>query len=339
MTPVQQRACRNASKGPRKTRSVYQVALLAFALTAASCDGDGGTIPNTLRFGQVGEIEVELHVPLRLGAGALHQTLRWSSSGAWTFQETIAYRGLVGDETFQRTVGDPSPLAGEYASFITQINDVQGIQLDIPDLPQELDEPCGATTTRIEFTIRDEARGQQKHWARCADGSLPNISPVGAGPDPAASRVVLAIQLARNRTVGEGFLGAYNGSVPFGTLDRGENTTSGLTAPAYVVTDQQWQAFWVSHRGAGTPPQVDFENEIVVVAAVGAREEAGDSVEVRRVLEVGNGTLTEVYERVPGDFCTPAARSHTPFHIVVAPRTPSPTRFADIRREEVSCGG
>ena len=112
-----------------------------------------------------------------------------------------------------------------------------------------------------------------------------------------------------------------------------------LAAPFPVLDDAAWSAFWLEHSGGTEPPEVDFESEMVIVAAVGQRHEAGDSVEVRRILPVLNGTLTHLFERVPGDFCSPVARTHYPFHIVVSPRTPSPIRFADVGVEFVPCGG
>jgi hypothetical protein len=279
-------------------------------------------------------------VPLQLRVGKLEQMLTWGSSGAWTFQESIWFRGLVGDEAFMRNPGDPSAYASDYASLITQVNEVTGLELWIEELPQDLDPQCGPTQTRVTFTIVDEVRNEERALTRCATGSMSNLTTLDAGPDPAASRVALAAQLARNRTLGEDFISTYSGSVPFGTLDRGEDTPTRLGAPVAFLEKNSWTSFWRDHAGAGAPaPPVEFSTEMVIVGAVGPRREAGDSVEVRRILRVNDGTLTEVFERVPGDFCSPASRSHVPYHIVVAPRTPTPIRFSDIRVERVPCGG
>lgn len=315
--------------------------LVAFALAlgAGACGDDGGPDPGALRFGQIGRIEVKLEAPLRLGEGRLEQTLVWSSSGAWSIHETISYRGLEGDESFSRSSGDPSQFAGAYASLITQLNEVQGLKLFIAELPTDSIPECGSTRTRLTFTIRDDAREQDTTWVRCADGSLTNVTPVGAGPDPAASRLVLATLLVKEATLGEGWTSEYLGSVPFGTLDRGENSGSSISAPVTFIDARGFGAFWEGHAPGSAVPVVDFTKEMVAVALVGVRREAGDSVEVRRVLQVDVGTLIEVVERVPGDFCSPVARTHVPYHIVVAPRTPIPHRFSDIRVEYVPCGG
>jgi hypothetical protein len=43
------------------------------------------------------------------------------------------------------------------------------------------------------------------------------------------------------------------------------------------------------------------------------------------VLPIEFGTQIQLWERRPGNFCTPAPRAHAPYHIVVAP-------IADERR-------
>jgi hypothetical protein len=337
-------ACTQEASPPRvmmaervRRHAVWTWALAALPL--AACAGDTGIPPQALRFGQLGEIEVHLEAPLQLGAGQLDQDIRWGSSGAWSLQESILYHDVAGDGDFVRNPGSPDQFASYYASLITQVNDQQGLQLDIPELPQDTMPTCGPVMSRITFTIHDNPRNADKSWTRCAYGSLGNLTPEGAGPDPAASRVALAAVLARNYTVGENFVSAYSGSVPFATLDRGEDTPATLTAPMSITDQRDWASFWQDHTGGKSqPPTVDFDKEMVIVAAVGKRSEAGDSVEVRRILQVDQGTLVHIWERIPGDFCSPVARSHTPFHIVVSPRTPLPIRFAEIHPDTVRCG-
>lgn len=318
--------------------------LLYLALASLLACGDNGTAPpGTLRIGQLGQIRAELEVPLRgattLAAGQLRQILTWESAGVWTLEESISYRDLLGDEESRGNPGDPALFAADYASLITQVNEVQGLELFIDELRRDTVPNCGQTGTRLTFSIRDDIRDEEYTWVRCVSGSLADLTPMDAGPDPAASRVALATMLARDRTLGEDFVSAYAGSVPFGTIDRGEDTPTRLSAPVAFLDESSWRAFWSDHAGAKTAsPAVDFSEEMVIVGAVGIRSEAGNSVEVRRVLQVYEGTLTEIFERVPGDFCSPAAQSHVPFHIVVAPRTPAPIRFADIRIERVPCG-
>ena len=169
-----------------------------------------------------------------------------------------------------------------------------------------------------------------------------SVSPPGASTSSSrhgAARRVVDAGAARNATWGPQRLSAYHGSVPFGTLARGDETLAMPSAPFPVLDDAAWSAFWLEHSGGPEAPEVDFDSEMVIVGAVGPRAEAGDSVEVRRILPVDIGTLAHVYERIPGDFCSPVARRHYPFHIVVSPRTPSPIQFAELGLERVPCGG
>jgi len=316
--------------------------VLCLSLGSAGCSDDGPIPPGALRFGQLGKIVVDMDTPLytppATGTGHLRQVLSWGSSGAWSLQESISYRDLVGDEDFERYTGVPGQSAGAYAEVIIQLNETSGLELDVPELPQDLDPDCGPGRTRVTFTIHDDAKEDSASWKRCVSGSLSGIRIDDAGPDFAASRIALAVQLVRDATVGNRWTSPYGGSVAFGTLDRGEDSGSSLSTPTVITDPSTWQSFWIEHAGSRPLPDVDFESDMVVVGIVGPREEAGDSVEVRRILQIDDGTRTEVVERVPGDFCSPAARTHVPYHIVAAPRTPPPRRFAAIQREEVPCG-
>ena len=105
-------------------------------------------------------------------------------------------------------------------------------------------------------------------------------------------------------------------------------------------TPTGWVDFWQTHKGNSLipPPEVDWSREMVLVAAVGKRSEAGDSIEIRRVLETGNGAQVTLFERIPGDFCSPASKAHYPVHVIVAPRTGDPIRFSELVTELVPCG-
>ena len=325
--------------------SVGSACALMIAAFAAACGDDIPIGPNALRFGLSGRISIHLETPLRVDpgtltpAGMLIQRLEWQSSGAWRVYERISYRGLTGDETLIRNSGDPFGFVGAYVQLITTVSSVEGLELDVPELPIGVTDECGPGRTRITFSITDLPRDSTSMWQQCADGSLSELRTVNAGPRPAAARLVQATLAARDATFGPDRLSAYNGSVPFGTLDRGEETLAMPAAPFVVLDDAAWSAFWLDHSGGTEPPEVNFDIEMVIVAAVGRRDEAGDSVEVRQILQVDNGTLAHLFERVPGDFCSPVARTHYPFHIVISPVTPTPIRFADINLEFVPCGG
>jgi hypothetical protein len=116
-----------------------------------------------------------------------------------------------------------------------------------------------------------------------------------------------------------------------------------------IESRDAWVTFWTAHTGSpANLPVVDFDKEVVIIGAVGQRPEAGETVEVRRVLPVGERTIVQTVLRVPGNFCSPVARTHRPIHIVVVPaeQVPRPITFARgtggtawSLREEVPCGG
>jgi len=326
------------------------ISLLVAALVSLStqaCGDDNGTPPpDTVRFGQLGEVEVGVVAILGEGVGELQQILTWGSSGSWVLREIISYRGLLGDETVTKNEGDPLAYASAYASLITQLNETEGVE--IFSISPELPEPCEAGQTRVTVTIWDETRREEISWVRCASGTLATLQTSEAGPDLEAGRVIQAAILVRDYTQGEDFVSAYVGSVPFGTLDRGEDSGAGLQEPTKFLSFPEgnpdpptgWRAFWAAHKGTPSSaiPDVYWEREMVLVAAVGVRTEAGDSVEVRRVLQTGDHTQVSLFERVPGDFCSPAARDHYPVHIIVAPRTVRPILFSEVETVRVPCG-
>lgn len=314
------------------------------------CGNDHGTPPpDTVRFGQVGEVTVATQAPLIVDErqGEIQQILTWGSSGSWVLREVISYRGLEGDETFRKNEGNPVAFASAYASLVLQLNETPGLEL-LTIAPME-DLECEDGETRVTVTIWDELREEERIWVRCAGGTLSGLKTSEAGPDLDAGRIIQAAILVRDYTHIGGFNSSYVGSLPFGTLDRTEDSGARLdghrvfySVPAgSSKTPTGWLAFWRDHNGTSSfsIPAVDWRNEFAVVAAVGLRREAGDSVEVRRVLQTRDSILIEVAERNPGDFCSPAARDHYPVHIIVAPRAFLPVGFSEKKQERVDCGG
>ena len=336
------------SMGSIDRRILFLVVVLLGPFNQACRDDIGTPPPGTLRFGQLGEIEVGVVAPLVFGGGSgeLQQVLTWGSSGVWVLREIISYRGLLGDETVSRNRGDPIAYASAYASLITQLNETAGLELF--SISPELPEPCASGRTRVTATIWDELQEKEISWVRCASGTLGTLQTSEAGPDLEAGRVIQAAILVRDFTQGPRFVSSYLGSVPFGTLDRGEESGAGLQEPRVFLSvplgnpnpPTGWLSFWATHNS--TPPSeiphVNWANEMALVAAVGVRGEAGDSVEVRRVLQTGEGTQVSIVERAPGNFCSPASRDHFPVHIIVAPRTLLPIRFSEVVTERVPCG-
>lgn len=322
--------------------------LAPFLALFSACSG-GGTQPGTFRFGQDGAVQIRVTTPRRAGGGEtgiLEQTMNWRSTGQWRLVEEISYRGEPGDSTVRRTQGDPGPYASSYASFITLVNEGKGVKLFVDELDPDLEPECGRTRSRVSVRIHDPRRSETVEWVRCASGSFSVLDPGDAGPpSTGAPRVIQTARMARDFVLGPEFRSAYVGTVPFATLARKEKSIDGTPEPAIFLGSEDeppaaWHDFWNTHVGSGEPPlEVNWGEEMVIAATVGEVPSAGNEVEVRRILPVDRGTQIEVFHRIPGDFCSPASGTHTPFHIVVAPRTTEPVRFQDqVRTEKFTCG-
>jgi hypothetical protein len=319
----------------------------ALLLCATACD-DGGTPPGTLRFGQIGEVRLHLSTPLGLeGKGELQQSLTWNSAGPWQLTEAILYRTEFGDDNTTRSTAPAEVLAGNYAVWITQVNDIESLRLFVPELDPGLDAQCTGDFSTVTLSIRDASLGEERRWERCAKGSLSSLVTADAGPDAAAGRVANAAVLMRDFVFPGGFTSTFAGSYPFATLHRADHSPVTVDAPTVIESRDAWVTFWTAHTGSPTGlPTVDFDKEVIIVGAIGQRQEAGEAVEIRKVLPVGEGTLVQVVWRVPGNFCSPVARTHRPIHIVVVPGdVPRPINFAQGApgvawsiREEVPCG-
>lgn len=331
--------------GPRPSvppgrRALGLVCAVAASLALGACDDGNG--PGELPFGRTGRVRIEVSTPLALN-GRLQQSITWTSDGPWQLTERILYKEAIGDETVFRSTEDAGTLARRYGNWIALVNEDPGVRLFLPDLPPGFVPSCPSPQSTVTVQIVDAQRNDSTAWTRCGENSLASLAPEALGLEVAASRVIEAAKLVRNFTVPldrklkEAY--AYTGSRPFRTLAKGEKATVPLLLPRVIEDASTWAAFWAQYM-SGAQPAVDFANEIVLVAAVGTRQEAGDSVEVRRILPFDFGTQISLYERRPGDFCTPAPRTHAPFHVVVAPDSlmPRPIFFSVENVDQVPCG-
>ena len=337
----------------RKPVSLSVVITLSLTIiysTFTACDPMGPG-PGPLRFGSDGQVRVTVEVPLQGGIGWIQQVLTWNSDGAWKLFEEIGYDSVVGDETVFRNPGLPYLYAANYSSLLQLAIDNPGTKLWSP--PDAVAE-CGIGRSRVSILIRDNLDDEEREWARCAANAnaLGNLSTEGFEPDDGAARVIQIALRARDLTLGADFDGyAYTGSLPFANIERGTQPGKQMDKGVLVFQSpddgdpgeepEGWSRWWEEHTGGDRPaPRVDWSRDMVVVAAIGMREEVGDSVEVRRVLRTGDETRVlrtkiEAVERVPGDYCAPARRIIWPYHIVVTPKGPS--AVFSLREERIPC--
>lgn len=341
---------RKQGRDRRNLQYLLSASLTIACILVSGCDMTGiGS--GLLRFGQSGEVRVTVETPLHLERGWLKQEITWRSDGGWEIREEIGYQGIVGEQDRRPNTGLPVIYAGDYATLIQSLNDDDRQNLvGYSELDLVKDPECGPGTSRVGVRISDSRRRQTQEWIRCASGTFATLTTQGSGPDVAAARVVQAVITVRNYTVGEDFRSVYVGSLPFATIDKGTETRWTddepivFRAPDGAGTAETQAAlteFWRGHTGQpdAAAPEIDWEQEMVLVGLIGQREEVGDSAEIRGVVTVADGTKIELWERVPGDFCAPTRQVVWPFHIVVAPRAPAPVEFTDeVKRDLVPCG-
>lgn len=336
-------------KGPRAWAKLLTVSLTIIYGVLAACDPMGP--PDQSWFGSDGHVRVSVEVPLQGGIGWMQQVLTWESDGAWKLYEEIGYGSVAGDDEQVRNRGLPYLYAARYENLLQLAIDNRGTRLWEP--PDQVDE-CG-TRSRVSILIRDNPSNEEKEWARCAANAnaLDNLTTEGFEPDNGAARVIQIALRARDFTLGEHFNQyAYTGSMPFATIERGLHPGRELEDTVIVFRSaddagedeapEGWERFWEEHTGGDrAPPEIDWAREKVIIAAIGKRETLGYSVEVRRVLQIGDanrvtGTQIERVELVPGDYCAPARRTVWPYHIVVTPRGhPQPSKSP--RTERIPC--
>lgn len=358
------------------TSGVPIVAVMCAAMTLlpACQDGGGVTTPgNNVLFGLDGRIRMTFQgLPSTLDTlGGIRQILTWESSGRWTFEEEISYRGVPGDRTV--LAGPANATADGYSSLVVQIGtsggdlDFVGDTLTLDGVPD-----CRGLVTgdlilpfvSLEFEVEDDIRTETRTWRLCTqtwlggDGADRRIRAVPDQP-PLSLEVAAAAEITRDRTLTRDFGSTYRDSSPYQTLDRADDSGFPLEGPLVFIDGERvgggdvlsWDEFWAAHKG-GAVPAVDWSRDMVLVAAVGTRQELGDSIEVRRVIPAATNTVVEIAERIPGDFCSPLSREHRPVHIVATPRIRSlsageaedgggedrPVIFRDPVEERFSCG-
>jgi hypothetical protein len=117
---------------------------------------------------------------------------------------------------------------------------------------------------------------------------------------------------------------------------------SGFTeATRFVVRDSaHWAGVWATAFARQTPvpplPAVSFANEMVVVAALGARPSGGYDIGIEGVAPEGDGAAVHVVTTAPGDDCITTAAITEPVVILRMAAVGGTVRFPE-RAETRSC--
>lgn len=116
---------------------------------------------------------------------------------------------------------------------------------------------------------------------------------------------------------------------PFGVF-------SGLREPVrrVVRTDGAWTEMWAAIQQPVHPappaPAINFDQEMVIVVAMGEQRSGGYLVTIERVSEAGDGGIDVIVRtQRPGTGCATAAVLTQPLDIVRVPRRDGLVRFWD----------
>lgn len=100
-----------------------------------------------------------------------------------------------------------------------------------------------------------------------------------------------------------------------------------------VRTTTDWSAAWDKIVGSVMPkpplPEIDFEHEMVIVAAMGTRSSGGYSIEVPSVYESQSRLYARVRQTSPGSTCGVTAALTAPVAAVVVPAFSGPVTFLE----------
>jgi len=103
-----------------------------------------------------------------------------------------------------------------------------------------------------------------------------------------------------------------------------------------VVTNQSeweaaWRQLWHNVRPIPDAPPVDFDREIVLLAAMGSRGTGGYTIHVEDAAVNGDHVTVRVIETSPGRGCGTTQAVTAPADVVKLTRTPLPIRFETVR--------
>lgn len=101
--------------------------------------------------------------------------------------------------------------------------------------------------------------------------------------------------------------------------------SSGISEPTRRLIDSssEWETFWrrinETRRPPPEPPTIDFDESVVVAAAMGGRPTGGYTIGIQAVARSGDTLYAEIRERSPGEGCGVTLATTQPVQAVRAP--------------------
>lgn len=177
---------------------------------------------------------------------------------------------------------------------------------------------------------------------RVADGDEASNEPVALTPAPetetdargAAAPAPAADSSAEVAVPSQGYA-AYGNTPELQVRRIGQWARSGIgEARRMVIRDANGFAQIWSELGAGDRPEVDFTQNVVVVAALGPRPTGGYEIAISRVGQADGQLNIEVVETTPGPNCVTTGAETQPVDVVVVPGA-TPRGWSFLERKEI----
>lgn len=117
---------------------------------------------------------------------------------------------------------------------------------------------------------------------------------------------------------------------------------SGYTEPQRIVVRSQaqwqevWSTIWRRHTPVPELPAIDFQREMVVVAAMGMRSTGGYNILIESASEDAGGVTVGIRATAPGAGCAVTLALTHPADVARLPRRDTPVSFSE-KAETVNC--
>jgi hypothetical protein len=120
---------------------------------------------------------------------------------------------------------------------------------------------------------------------------------------------------------------AQTNTVPFKTIDRGQQSGIENAREVVVRTAAEWTTVWKEHAPDRTQPTIDFTTSMVVGIFLGTRATGGHSVEIASITRDGANLVVTYRERRPSSSDIVTQVITMPYHLVSLERSPGTVRF------------
>lgn len=116
-------------------------------------------------------------------------------------------------------------------------------------------------------------------------------------------------------------------SINFITVNKGPGSNSLENQSIIARNQQQLDSLWSLMATDDLPPEVDFNNDMLIAVFQGQKPTGGYSTEIVVIEEFPDKIQVGVVEKSPGENCAVTLAATSPFHIVKIPKTDKPIEF------------